>query len=106
MTTCCPNINWKRRQRTHLINSHDLAEDVLQILPRDFPPTGVLHVVGQTNGGVAQVANGERVHHVETHGTVQLALHHDGVEVAKAKQNALRLAVCLSDGELWEALNI
>lgn len=76
-------------------NAHDLSEDVLEILPRYLPSTRILHIVREAHGGVTQVADGERVHHVEAHGAVQLALHHDGVEVAQAEQNALRLAVGL-----------
>ena len=76
-------------------NVHDLAEDVLQILPRDLSSARILHIVCEAHGGVAQVADGERVHHVEAHGTVQLALHHDRVEVAKPEQYALCLAIRL-----------
>eukprot|EP00968_Pinguiococcus_pyrenoidosus_P014248 scaffold1298_cov257-Pinguiococcus_pyrenoidosus.AAC.6 len=76
---------------------HDLAEDVLEIRPGDLAPAGVLHVVRQALGAVQQVANAERVLHIEAQRAVHLALDHDGVEVAQAKDDAPLLAVRLVD---------
>jgi hypothetical protein len=95
---------------------HDLSEDVLQVLPRDFATAGILQIVVEATSAVAQVSQAERIHHVETHRTFttrqvsvstrkrqasrrqnplteEFPLHHEGVEVTEAKQNALGLAI-------------
>ena len=50
-TRCPKTANTPRTSRWSDV--HDLAEDVLQVLPRDFPPARVLHVVGEAHRGVA-----------------------------------------------------
>ena len=44
--------------------------------------------------------NSYRIHHIETHGSVLLALQHDRMEVAKTKQNRFHLAVAFFKGFL------
>ena len=66
---------------------HDLPKEIFEVHPGDLAAAGVLHVVGEDDGAVSQVADGEGVHHVVAHGTIQLALHHHGVEMAESEQN-------------------
>eukprot|EP00968_Pinguiococcus_pyrenoidosus_P027225 scaffold7359_cov255-Pinguiococcus_pyrenoidosus.AAC.26 len=69
---------------------HDAAEDVLEVVPRNLAAAqGVVHVVLQALGAVDEVSLREGVADVEAQREVRLALNHDGMEVAKAEENAL-----------------
>ena len=82
----------RRKQSVEVVDDvaavHDLSEEVSEILPGDLPRR-VLHVVAKHGHGAHEILNAEWVHHIVALGAKFLALHHNGMELAQAEENAL-----------------